>query len=387
MLCGSSERFFRGSKCFLGKMSTDDLSGEPCIIKNYCAEKERWAVQLFHPRFNGKQVLVREDKIRFDSFLAEWRDLPKPPPHLSVRASSECGNALCSEQHVDAGCILLDESPFMIARNDGNAYMARWNLYFFTSHFQGADGAVMSAFNALSDGNVIDDYIPQADREFRRILESQGRGKILNDPAMKQSLPSELRRIATVFAKWQTNGHSFWYHGCTESKSALYHLGSKILHSCDPNCKFKISPETGNLIVEAIRGIRKGEELTLDYMAGTDLSALSVDARRAKLAKRGFTCRCKRCICESGEAEVFGDDMQKEEPGPQATSELEIRVEACIRERPDIGAKTLLLELVQQFPDLRLHKLKRVVAQVKNQKNVKRTSPLSPAVETHCRGS
>lgn len=65
-----------------------------------------------------------------------------------------------------------------------------------------------------------------------------------------------------------------------------------INHSCDPNCE--ANEENGRLLIDAIREIRRGEELTYDYK-------LVVEERYTPKLKRLYACdcgapRCRRTI-------------------------------------------------------------------------------------------
>ena len=65
-----------------------------------------------------------------------------------------------------------------------------------------------------------------------------------------------------------------------------------INHSCEPNCE--ANEEDGRLMIDAIRDIRRGEELTYDYK-------LVVEERYTPKLKRLYACdcgvpRCRRTI-------------------------------------------------------------------------------------------
>ena len=70
----------------------------------------------------------------------------------------------------------------------------------------------------------------------------------------------------------------------------LYHFGSKLNHSCVPNCTHYTR---GNLLyVRTLRDIEPEEELTISY---TELFA-SRATRHSKLYdKYAFSCGCRRC--------------------------------------------------------------------------------------------
>jgi len=62
-----------------------------------------------------------------------------------------------------------------------------------------------------------------------------------------------------------------------------------INHSCDPNCETEES-EDGRVFIQALRDIRRGEELNYDY-------GLIIDQRITPELKREYLCRCGAKEC------------------------------------------------------------------------------------------
>jgi SET domain-containing protein len=62
-----------------------------------------------------------------------------------------------------------------------------------------------------------------------------------------------------------------------------------INHSCDPNCETEETDE-GRVFIQAIRAIRRGEELNYDY-------GLIVDERITPTLKKQHECRCGAKDC------------------------------------------------------------------------------------------
>lgn len=306
MIRGGKKRFFPGSRCFLGEMKAKEFSNEPCFVRDFLAEKQRWAVELAHPRFAGRKILVAEEKLAFDYYVAEMGQVPAIPGMLDVRDDGGCGRALFSTEVIPEGTEVFAEEPFMIVRNQGDCFLSRWNLYFHTLHFQGEQAVVLRLFLELSDGGVVNEYWEDAEQMLRGVLEQNG---MKVPPVMPREMHGEVRKIATVLAKWQTNGFAFrCFDGAEEAstaeqgqkgQSALYHYCSKMLHSCEPNCVRKVDEESGVLRVRTCRDIGKNERLTIDYVEG-QLDGLSVEERRKVLLKRGFVCQCSRCAREAG---------------------------------------------------------------------------------------
>jgi SET domain-containing protein len=65
-----------------------------------------------------------------------------------------------------------------------------------------------------------------------------------------------------------------------------------INHSCDPNCEASMVEVKGEMrvFIEAVREIKKGEELSYDY-------GLEVDARYTPKLKKEFACHCGSADC------------------------------------------------------------------------------------------
>jgi SET domain-containing protein len=62
-----------------------------------------------------------------------------------------------------------------------------------------------------------------------------------------------------------------------------------INHSCDPNCETEES-EDGRVFIDALRDLRKGEELNYDYL-------LVVEGKITKKLRREHECRCGSPKC------------------------------------------------------------------------------------------
>ena len=66
-------------------------------------------------------------------------------------------------------------------------------------------------------------------------------------------------------------------------------LSRWINHSCDPNCETEES-EDGRVFIQAMRDIRRGEELFYDY-------GLVIDERITPSIKKDYECRCGARDC------------------------------------------------------------------------------------------
>ena len=62
-----------------------------------------------------------------------------------------------------------------------------------------------------------------------------------------------------------------------------------INHSCDPNCETE-ETDDGRVFIQAMRDIKRGEELNYDY-------GLVIDERITPTLKRNYACRCGAASC------------------------------------------------------------------------------------------
>jgi uncharacterized protein len=62
-----------------------------------------------------------------------------------------------------------------------------------------------------------------------------------------------------------------------------------INHSCDPNCETE-ETDDGRVFIQALRDIKRGEELNYDY-------GLVIDERITPTLKRNYACRCGAASC------------------------------------------------------------------------------------------
>jgi SET domain-containing protein len=102
-----------------------------------------------------------------------------------------------------------------------------------------------------------------------------------------------------LYAGGADSGHTFLFtlndHYVIDG-SAGGNAARWINHSCAPNCQgFVIEntdgdPEKDRIVIEAMRPIRAGEELTYDY-------GISLEERHTPKLKRIWACRCGTPVC------------------------------------------------------------------------------------------
>eukprot|EP00931_Biecheleriopsis_adriatica_P120936 TRINITY_DN96021_c0_g1_i1.p1 TRINITY_DN96021_c0_g1~~TRINITY_DN96021_c0_g1_i1.p1 ORF type:complete len:395 (-),score=96.91 TRINITY_DN96021_c0_g1_i1:158-1342(-) len=305
MLLGDKKRFFPGCYAFLGDLkASPQFSKQRCIVKNYLADKQRFHIKLWDPKFGGKEVLVQESNLSFDSYAAPPLLLPRLPADLSVRNMGAVGNALFCNRDISEGEIILKESPMMVVSNK-DIFASRWNLHFGIENEQ-PDAEVLRAFQELSDGGMADAFYDDAKALLKTMLNGAGQAeKHLEAMMGKSFLESERQRIAGVLSRWQSNCHSFQLDNDSASYSGLYRYTAKCNHSCDANCQTIIEKATGRMLLRAKRKIFEGEELCTNYMSSDpNFKDAPVEERQMLLLKRGFTCVCSRCSRESKHKEA-----------------------------------------------------------------------------------
>ncbi|CAE8642188.1 unnamed protein product [Polarella glacialis] len=77
-------------------------------------------------------------------------------------------------------------------------------------------------------------------------------------------------------------------------RTGLYARGCRANHSCRPSARLCIS-DSGRLRLVALRPIEAGEEITVSYMAESDLLRPSSSRRKLLDLTWGFQCTCARC--------------------------------------------------------------------------------------------
>ena len=296
MIAGTHVSLLRGSRVTLGGNAHAGQLAAVVAFSDRC-----WCCQLLHPRFSNRQVWIAEEHLGvFEGFIALSVSL-QVPAHLRLSSAGAAGQALYAATDVTVGQLLIDEAPFMVVRRSAGPRriatgVPSWKLYFAA---QQQHGPAIEAFDSLGGGeDLIPKYGDDARRIFRTFVDAQPSAERTAILASAKLCAQQERRIARVLGSWEANGHQFPARGIKQHVAAVYHLGTKLLHSCEPNCTRHISPETGRIEVRASRALQRDQLLTIDYTGGEAAALASLTARRAVLRKRGFECICDRCVRE-----------------------------------------------------------------------------------------
>ncbi|CAE8591950.1 unnamed protein product [Polarella glacialis] len=331
MLRGDAFGFFEGSYASLANMAKAEYSGERCVIKEYLPEKCAWRVQLVNPQFKGHVMAVKESALCFDWYVSPPERLAALPEHLRVANVGAAGNALFCDRNVEAGVEILEEHPVMVVTNK-NAMLARWTLHSQMLQEHSSKYPALLAFKEFSDGGIADDYINDASTllntahqqlsltwsTFMAAVETATNLMSAETPPTSPASEAlgleEVRQVADVLAKWQSNSLSVNAVSLEQHQSALFRFACKANHSCDANCATVFDMNTGCMIFRTKRPIKRGEQLTISYFGrDPDFIFSSSKERRKKLSVRGFVCTCSQCVLEGGEVPQSALFMYKEE--------------------------------------------------------------------------
>lgn len=117
------------------------------------------------------------------------------------------------------------------------------------------------------------------------------------------------------------------------SCSALFRLGSKVTHSCSPNCMYSSKRKPGHGDYIAIQPILKGDLITFNYLSAL---LISTEARRDKLLReKNFFCVCSKCIRPDYTRGIVCDKCEAIAPASQLQLEkasLSPSVKLCLQE-------------------------------------------------------
>merc|ERR1712059_69661 len=96
----------------------------------------------------------------------------------------------------------------------------------------------------------------------------------------------------------------------SSTEGALYHHISQVNHSCNPNAVWSwVLDDFRRKQVRAVKNIRKGEEILINYVDTQAFNYGTRDYRRDVLVdKFSFICRCSEC---SLEGDMLGENEKK----------------------------------------------------------------------------
>jgi len=97
------------------------------------------------------------------------------------------------------------------------------------------------------------------------------------------------------------------------TEGALYHHISLLNHSCNPNCVWSWTKgDFRRKSVRAVKPIKKGEEILVNYVDLEEFNYASREMRRTALVEKfGFFCKCSECSLEGTEFDL--NEQQRKE--------------------------------------------------------------------------
>lgn len=109
-------------------------------------------------------------------------------------------------------------------------------------------------------------------------------------------VPLAEAQIESLLRVLQTN-----LFGIDELAIGIFEAACLIEHSCRPNARVTVEPESGHLFVHSARPVAAGEALSFAYLDEEWLVTAAPGERRARLhAELGFRCGCNMCVAEEG---------------------------------------------------------------------------------------
>jgi len=212
---------------------------------------------------------------------SHWSKHKKRCQPFSIQSIASKGKGLIANRKIKFGETIVTERPIFVLKN---------------SQFSDFDSWCIEVVNLVKNlpQEKLRKYLDLADNDYFNKT-----SEFLYLKGVKKKSEEFLQYIRIL----RTNGINIDENG---EKTGVFHIFSRINHSCGPNSVRNInSEETGEMSVIATREIEKGEEILIKYF---DLEAASLmrDQRRLKLLNWGFKCNCD--ICDLPEA-----DLQKNE--------------------------------------------------------------------------
>jgi hypothetical protein len=211
---------------------------------------------------------------------SEPRVFPFEPAGAGVAIGHDAyfGHILVAERDFAPGDLVLDEAPLMTWRRSRD--LSTGDFYEYLDAFAAAPDA--------SKELILEMWAPPLDgtdastQTARQLAAELARAR----PEFDLGLAHRLVLIHT------TNAHET-RDATGGERGALFHVASKVSHSCAPNATF--ATRGARLNYRCIRPIKAGEQVTFSYV-GHDAWRQRREERRATLKQRYFfTCRCDHC--------------------------------------------------------------------------------------------
>lgn len=260
------------------------------------------------------------------------------PPLYEIRPSPTAGLGLFAARPIPAGTRILSDPPLL---SIPTGYYTASDV---SRALAAAPPAARTAFEALHSAHGLDA------REWEELPDPKAVGAAalgaLGVPRVKLQHGVDLREARTGRAR---SPMSVFATNCVEMGGGVAVFGevSRINHACAPNAAFAWNEALGRETVHAVRGIARGEEVTISYcdpFHGREM-------RRWLLRQYGFQCRCALCepvgegaarsAAQSEDRRFRLRQLEDEMAGIEAKCGEQAEVEVLVRE---VETAALMLE-------------------------------------------
>jgi len=240
---------------------------------------------------------------------------PACPPYKVIKIEGK-GKGLVATRKVAAGDVLLQEMPLMVIDSTDSEVSSDHFKLEFEVQGEATQKKVLELFDPVKDDLKLGllENINEVEAGIRKGREEDPNNQELCELVQRMGelgagIISEADEEEEDYLRAQRIFAANSMQVCevdaiySSTEGALYHHISLINHSCNPNAVW--SWTKGNFrkkVVRAIKPIKKGEEILVNYIDLEDFNYGNRESRRLALVdKFGFFCKCSECSLEGDE--------------------------------------------------------------------------------------
>jgi len=248
-----------------------------------------------------------------------WKEhKPACPPYKVAKLEGK-GRGLVATRKVAAGDLLLQEIPLMVIDSEDREVSSDVFKVEFEAVDEVTKSKVLELFDPVRDDLKLElfENISEVEAGIRKSQEESPENQELGELARRMgelgagivreadAEEEEYIRAQRIFA---ANSMQVCEVGALYSatEGALYHHISLINHSCNPNAVWSWTKgDFRRKGVRAIKPIKKGEEILVNYVDLEEFNYGNRESRRLALVdKFGFFCKCSECSLEGNEFDL-----------------------------------------------------------------------------------
>ena len=253
---------------------------------------------------------------------------------IRICEHASCGRVMEANKDFAVGEEILSEKPFVTFRDNVDLIRKvllmsddNQEVFFDFHHLQTLDGEEVAPECAES-------YRPHWADAQRLAVARNGIALLVGSEKVSQTFFFKILTVASM------NSHRFYgQHNaafadivggtCHEGAcAALFQLGSKVTHSCRPNCMYSSKRKPGHGDYIAILPICNGDLITFNYVS---THTASTETRRDQLLRqKNFFCMCDKCVRPDYNRGIACEKC-KATPSSSSASSLP-SVKLCVRE-------------------------------------------------------